>query len=116
MEKINLVGMRFGKLEVKEYIESGKYKCKCDCGNYTVVSYGNLTTGHTKSSGCLKNKNQVNLMDRFGKLTVIEVIPKKINGKKHCVCVCDCGKKKTVRIDVLKKSKSLSRKVAPFSS
>lgn len=29
------------------------YKCKCDCGNETIVSARNLRTGNTKSCGCL---------------------------------------------------------------
>lgn len=28
--------------------------CKCDCGQSTIVEASNLTTGNTKSCGCLR--------------------------------------------------------------
>lgn len=50
-------GMRFGRLTVqdKTTIIDGKmkYLCKCDCGNEKYVSIGNLTSGNTKSCGCI---------------------------------------------------------------
>ena len=55
----NLVGQRFGKLVVMEMLDErnkyGKiaYKCKCDCGNETIVLGNSLTTNHTLSCGCL---------------------------------------------------------------
>lgn len=60
-QKVNL-GDRFGKLVVVKYngvrkkpsgLSVGLYLCKCDCGNYTVVKTNNLTSGWTKSCGCL---------------------------------------------------------------
>ena len=63
----DLTGMRFGRLVVVELIgkaANGKYqwKCKCDCGNYTIVKGNSLTTDHTKSCGCLEKetKREVN--------------------------------------------------------
>ena len=57
--KYDLCGKRFGKLLVIE--TSGKdkrgeilWKCKCDCGNETIVLSSNLRTGHTTSCGCLR--------------------------------------------------------------
>lgn len=58
------IGKRFGKLVVikraSDYISpSGnhlkQFKCKCDCGNITVVTKAALVTGGTKSCGCLAN-------------------------------------------------------------
>lgn len=53
----NLVGQRFGRLTVVSAAGSkgGKkiWKCKCDCGNYTVVTSSDLNNGHTSSCGCL---------------------------------------------------------------
>ena len=60
-KKVN-IGDRFGKLVVVKYngvrkkpsgSTVGLYLCKCDCGNYTVVKTNNLTSGCTKSCGCL---------------------------------------------------------------
>lgn len=62
----DLTGRKFGKLTVikldhkKHYESNGKSKgfmyywlCKCDCGNIKVIRGVSLTTGHTKSCGCL---------------------------------------------------------------
>ena len=57
----NLEGKRFGKLTVLERAEdktqkNGKrlimWRCKCDCGNETIVPSSRLTSGNTKSCGC----------------------------------------------------------------
>lgn len=50
------IGQHFGDLEVIDY--AGKWngvhhwKCKCKCGNETVVCQSNLQIGHTQSCGC----------------------------------------------------------------
>lgn len=54
----DLIGKRFGKLIVLEYIGKNKHgniiwKCKCDCGNVTTTTSNCLLTGNTKSCGCL---------------------------------------------------------------
>ncbi|MBR3693183.1 MAG: hypothetical protein IKL88_01520 [Erysipelotrichales bacterium] len=53
---IDISGQRFGKLvaiSFSERINGVTYwKCKCDCGNDSIVSYTNLTQGSTKSCGC----------------------------------------------------------------
>lgn len=57
MKKINLVGLRFGKLTVlSESIKnkSGhiKWLCKCGCGNEKIIDGHSLRSGKTKSCGC----------------------------------------------------------------
>lgn len=51
------VGNKFGKLTVLAKAPSRNYKscwlCKCDCGIEHYVITNNLTSGHTKSCGCL---------------------------------------------------------------
>ena len=55
---IDLTGKRFGRLVVLERAEnkgnctSARWKCKCDCGNYTVVGGYSLRSGNTLSCGC----------------------------------------------------------------
>ncbi len=52
------IGVRFGKLVAISY--AGKragmhrWKCKCDCGNETIVGQTLLQTGKTKSCGCIQ--------------------------------------------------------------
>lgn len=55
----DLIGQRFGKLVAVEKLdESNKfnrilYLCECDCGNDIIVPSSSLTTGHTRSCGCI---------------------------------------------------------------
>ena len=62
MKKANLVGQHFGKLEVVEYAGTHRgnsiWKCKCECGNETIVPTNNLTSGNTKSCGKCVKKNK----------------------------------------------------------
>lgn len=54
----DFVGEQFGKLTVTEY--AGKrdgmhqWKCRCDCGNETVVGQTRLQSGKTQSCGCMQ--------------------------------------------------------------
>ena len=59
----DLTGEKFGMLTVLhregyKYSKSGHpritWKCQCDCGNTIIVNGGDLTSGDTRSCGCLK--------------------------------------------------------------
>jgi hypothetical protein len=54
---VDLTGERFGKLKVIEKSDTrrGKqrWKCLCDCGNFTEVASDQLRSGHTKSCNCI---------------------------------------------------------------
>lgn len=90
LKKNDIVGKRFGKLVVKEYVETNKtihvdkvekkkklnertviysydpgkwYICQCDCGNITYVKRGQLIGGFTKSCGCLKTIRKYNVQE-----------------------------------------------------
>jgi len=67
MRLIDITNQNFGNLTVIKKVPNEKgrqtnWLCKCSCGNITIVSKGHLTTGHTKSCGCLSfealNKNR----------------------------------------------------------
>jgi hypothetical protein len=65
---IDLRDQRFGRLLVIESAGFAKdhnvlWKCKCDCGNETVVRGVNLRKGHTTSCGCA-------LADHYKKITL----------------------------------------------
>lgn len=56
-----LVGKRFGRLVVMEYAYTNLngdtyWLCECDCGESVNVSRYSLTTGRTRSCGCLKRE------------------------------------------------------------
>lgn len=53
-KKTDLSGQRFGRLVViGEANESGRVVCRCDCGNTKVIAKASLTSGATRSCGCL---------------------------------------------------------------
>lgn len=51
---------KYGRLKVIEFVkrENSKsyWKCKCDCGNEITLPITYLTTGDTKSCGCLRKE------------------------------------------------------------
>lgn len=56
---LNLQGKRFGRLVAEKPMQrrgadaSVLWLCRCDCGNYTVVSSNKLRMGNTASCGCV---------------------------------------------------------------
>ena len=55
---IDITGNRYGKLTVLErygYADNKKitWLCKCDCGKTSIVIGSNLTSGRTRSCGCM---------------------------------------------------------------
>lgn len=59
-QKVDLTGMKFGKLKVIENTGNQKngrdiYKCLCDCGSYCYIRSNSLTTNHTTSCGCINS-------------------------------------------------------------
>jgi hypothetical protein len=56
--KDDLTGQQFGKLTVQREVKpisAGNitYRCRCDCGNTTIVLASNLRAGRTQSCGCV---------------------------------------------------------------
>jgi len=63
MQKIDLMGRTFGRLTVTATADSTKngdsrWECRCECGAVSVVSYGPLSDGRTRSCGCLRLENK----------------------------------------------------------
>lgn len=97
----NLIGKKFGKLKVIARSENDKknqsmWICLCDCGSMTKVCTYHLTSGKTKSCGCLRklSAHKVHFDDlkgkTFGKLTVIGR-SENINNRTMWECLCECG-------------------------
>lgn len=64
---IDLKGLRFGRLTVKEQVleKTEKYNgpiwlCTCDCGTEVKVLGSNLRNGYTQSCGCLQKERVTN--------------------------------------------------------
>lgn len=87
------------------------WKCLCRCGNIHLVSTKLLTSGKTKSCGCLKTekyKNIENLAGRvFGELNVIS-FHDRINNRTFWLCKCNCGKEKLIDAHHLKSGQQKS--------
>lgn len=96
----DLRGRVFGDLTVFEQAESNTgracWRCRCSCGNETIVTARNLKAGKTRSCGCRKYIRNSQHEDptgrRFGRLTVLYE-----NGQRDdrfmslWHCRCDCG-------------------------
>lgn len=108
-EIIDLSNQQFGNLKV---IERAGYKngrvawlCQCQCGKRCVVTSHDLTSGHTKSCGCLKKGKSIkNLQNQeFGYLVALYAMDKR--NKKGSViwkCLCrHCGSYVEVSEDAL---------------
>lgn len=107
MARRDLTGQKFGQLLVLR--EEGRDKnghiiwhCVCDCGKEKNYLASNLTTGKTKSCGCLRTKMLIerdiqrtsnNIINkRFSYLTVLEkIVNNNISGRNKYKCLCDCG-------------------------
>ena len=105
----DISGMRFGKLTAVEPISRDKdrktvWLCSCDCGNTTSVPVNALTSGNTKSCGCLRNggtakggygsgKSRPDDLAgrRFGLLTALSRCGRNKDRNALWECVCDCG-------------------------
>lgn len=64
---LDLTGQRFGKLTVIHPARSSswhrRWKCRCDCGNFTEVPTGNLRSGNSGSCGCVKGGLKHGMID-----------------------------------------------------
>lgn len=105
----NEIGNTYTYLTVIERAENSaegraRWRCKCKCGNETIVLGKHLRSGNTKSCGCLQRERAAEsnmkragslIGQKFGKLTVIEEVGffTHTNGRKSRLykCLCECG-------------------------
>lgn len=93
--KEDLTGKKFNNLLVIEYYgvtgrRRQKWKCLCDCGNYTIVDSTHLKNSHTKSCGCVMKDNQKNI----GKLNYVNGLSQTRIGRIYCNMINRCRNKK----------------------
>ena len=101
-KSIDLTGKVFhwltvtGKANIKKSNRLA-WHCKCRCGNEVDVITNHLTSGHTKSCGCLQKQVTAKMNpaiditnQRFGKLVALERAPSR-NKHTYWKCQCDCG-------------------------
>ena len=96
----DLRGKRFGKLTAISIAptQNGNsyWNCKCDCGKEKIVMTRKLTSGNTKSCGCLKEKLYL-VSYKYGNLTVLEEDRNSKSLFSYWICKCSCGNTKSVR-------------------
>ena len=121
---LDLTGKKFGRWTVIERNGREKrgdclWKCRCDCGKIKNVRGGSLTTGNSKSCGCLAKELKIQrikekpiakkIIDltgkRFGMLTVIRMKERKGYEDVEWICKCDCGNIKEVKGQYLRNGK-----------
>ena len=90
----DLGGQKFNSLTVIEKANNGKWKCQCDCGDFTYVSTTNLKSGHVKH--CQKCGYKISGLKRSLDLTgqqfgQLKVISRSENKNTKWICQCDCG-------------------------
>lgn len=68
---IDLTGQRFGKLLVVERAENtlqgqARWRCKCDCGNESIVRGADLRLGNTITCGCGAHERMTKMNYKHG--------------------------------------------------
>tara|TARA_Y100000593_G_scaffold47786_1_gene90415 strand:+ start:287 stop:1231 length:945 start_codon:yes stop_codon:yes gene_type:complete len=122
-KKNPMIGKKFNMLTVIERAENkgnGKlekryWKCKCECGNTTILPTGALKTGHTKSCGCYGKIGDIT-GQTFNWLTAIEECKTKtINSTTSVEWVWECVCGKRIIADACKVRKGAGGKGTPQS-
>lgn len=120
-KKIDLTGQKIGKLTVIEKTVNPNvknkrtyWKCKCECGNESIVDTTSLSTRRIKQcwecahyeTNLHKRKDYTG--ERFGKLVVLQMkYPDRLhkNDRTQVICQCECGN--TVIREIEKVTQSL---------
>lgn len=116
---INITGRVFGKLTVLfptgSKSANGGYiwLCQCECGRITNVVTDRLKSGKTRSCGCrIMEARKVRTRDLtghvFGRWTVLGLASDDVSGRVIWLCLCECGKKRAVLANSLRRGLSIS--------
>lgn len=83
---INLIGKKFGKLEVlsedKSRTKQGKHYwfCQCECGNIVSIKGDSLRDGRSKSCGCTKSYGEEKIISILQELNINFITQKTFPG------------------------------------
>lgn len=106
--KKDITGMRSGMVVALEPTEEKRrgvilWKCRCDCGKEFMTEGYKISGGYIGSCGCTRNLHQIKDLtgQRFGRLTAIQRLDKKIGTSYAWLCRCDCGKLTEVSTNAL---------------
>lgn len=98
---LKMLGRRFGKLLVLEYIGriGTRYYVSvlCDCGVQKVTMSSNIWNRGVVSCGCTRKRN-CPIGNKYNKLTILSDLGR-VGDKYYVRCMCDCGNVKDIRED-----------------
>lgn len=100
----DLSGMKFGELEVIEYMQNGLWRCKCSCGREHLTSGFLLRTGQSKSCGHSTTGFKDLTGRHFGEWEALEYNKE----TKKWRCRCSCGIIREVKASSLTHGRSKS--------
>lgn len=63
---IDITGQKFGRLTVESYAGKGRWKVVCDCGIRKSIQTNHLSSGATKSCGCLCSETTTKRLTKHG--------------------------------------------------
>lgn len=96
--KKDITGMRSGMVEALEPTEEKRrgvilWRCRCDCGREFLTEGYKISSGVISSCGCARNLHQIKDLtgQRFGRLTALRRLDKKLGTSYAWLCRCDCG-------------------------
>lgn len=83
-----LINKKFNKLKIISFVEKDHksrliFKCLCDCGNHNQIPEFAITSGHTKSCGCLQ-KEMVSRTNSTHRMTETPFYTSWMNLKARC--------------------------------
>lgn len=118
MIKKDLTGIKYFKLTFLKYSHKNKlnqlvWEVLCDCGNIVKLPSQRITSGNTKSCGCLRKIKQLEWINsfigkKFGRLEILKLIEIKKRAVIIVECKCDCGTLIRRDLHEIKRGKCLS--------
>lgn len=88
-QKVDYTGKTYNDLTFVSQAEGSLWNCKCICGITITRSACSVISGHNKSCGCRKINDLTG--KKFGRLTFLQRMKEKYQGKYLWKIQCDCG-------------------------
>lgn len=106
----DIAGVRSGKVIALKPTEERRrgcilWLCRCDCGKQFLTEGYKISGGVIKSCGCARNEHQIKDLTgrRFGRLTALRRLDRRIGSSFAWLCRCDCGRMAEVSANALLK-------------
>lgn len=104
----DITGMRSGMVTAIERTDEKRrgvtlWRCRCDCGKEFLTEGYKISSQTIQSCGCLRNVKKIKDLTgmKFGRLTAVRRLDKKIGSSFAWQCICDCGNEVTASANAL---------------